>query len=178
MKIALIITGRVNCNPDQHQNFLTNFVQNHQVDLFVSHNKSNKTHIIEKFIQLYHPIRISENNEICINIRQYNTKPEYERFKNTNVIYNMLYMYQSRLNVWNMFEEYIKNTQEKYDIIVSSRNDLWFYEKINFEEIKTYTDNHYICIPNPEYDHHGMNDQMAFSDIESIAIYLKLYESH
>lgn len=177
MKIALLISGRVNCNPEQHQNFLTNFVQNHQVDLFVSHNKTDKTHIIEKFIQLYHPIRIVENNEICIDVRQYNVRPEYEIVKNTNKIYNILYMYQSRLNVLNIFEEYVKNTHEKYDIIISSRNDLWFYEKINFEEIKTYTDNHYICIPNPENDHCGLNDHIAFSDNKSIIVYLKLYES-
>lgn len=174
MKIAILFTGRINCNEEQYQNFLTNCVQYHQVDLFVSHNKTDKTHIIDKFIELYHPVMIRQNEEIKIDLSNYKIPNEYE---NRN-IYNILYMHQSRLNVWNMLEEYTSNnTDVKYDIIFSSRNDLWFENKINYEDMKPYIDNHYLCIPKIEWDFSGLNDQLAFSDYESIAIYLKLYHS-
>jgi hypothetical protein len=177
MKIAILFSGRININEEIHNNFLTNCVQNHEIDLFVSHNKTDNKKVIELFKNLYKPIIITENNETYINLDKYPINPKDAHIPRTN----MLYMHENRNNIWNKFEEYVKNTNKKYDIIVSTRNDLWFNDKIDYITLKRMVDKNYICIPNPEFDYPtslgGINDQFAIGNYHTISIYLKLYKS-
>lgn len=175
MKIAILFSGRININKEIHNNFLTNCVQNHEIDIFISHNKTNNKKVIESFKNLYKPIIITENNETYINLDKYPTIKENTRRT------SMLYMYENRNNVWNKFEEYVKKTNKKYDLIVSTRNDLWFNDKIDYKSLKQMVDKNYICIPNPEFDFPtslgGINDHYAIGNYDTISIYLKLYKS-
>jgi hypothetical protein len=170
MKIAVLFSGRVNNNIHQYNNYIDNLVQNNDVDLFVCHSKTERKDILNDFIELYKPKKIIENDETYIDLSKYPT------IYGTR-IYNVLYMYENRLKLFNIFNNYVLENNINYDIIISTRNDVWLYEKFDFYSLKPLVDNEKIFIPNPELDSGGINDQIAVGNYNTISIYLQLYES-
>jgi hypothetical protein len=168
MKVAILFSGRINNNIEQYDNYINNLVQNNSVDLFVCHSKTERKDIVNDFIELYKPKKIIENNETFIDLTHY---PAVYGTR----IYNVLYMFENRLTLFKTFNDYVIENNVDYDIIISTRGDIWLYNTIDFGYLKSFVDNEMLCIPNPKLDSGGINDQMAVGNYNTISVYLQLY---
>jgi len=168
MKIALLITGKVNTDADQYQNFYDNFIKDNDVDIFVSHSK-DKAEKISKFCELYKPKCIIESSENYYDVSMYSKSNE------TN-LHNMMCMFLNRKNVMHLLDAHIKATNTKYDVINSTRCDLWFDGRINFSDFVEEINHNKVAIPS-YCDYGGVNDQFAFGNLDVMNKYLSVYDN-
>lgn len=166
MKIAILISGRINNNLQQYQNFM-NMFKNYDTDIFVSHSIMDNYNVKDNFIKLYNPKKIFQSNEKYVDVSK------YEKNKWTNS-HNACCMFLNRYNCLKLLNEYIEKTKTNYDIIISTRCDLLFGQPIFFEQFMNEINNEKICIPNIN-DHTGLNDQFAFGNYNVMQKYLNLY---
>lgn len=169
MKIAILITGRINTDITQYQNFYDNFIKDNDVDIFVSHSKDNSEQI-SKFFELYKPRYMVQSQENYYDVSMYPKQGE------TN-LHNMMCMYLNRKNVLYLLTKYIQETNTKYDVIISTRCDLWFHNRINFEDYLDDLKQHKVIVPSGYDFHGGLNDQFAFGDLDSMTKYLSVYDN-
>jgi len=169
MKIAIIFTGRINIHQTQYNNFIENVVQDNEFDLFVSYNKTNKTELVDMFINLYKPKIITMNTENYFDVTNYTKHPETNK-------HSVMSMYLSRSNILETLNNYQKKYNCNWDLIISMRADLNFINKINYNEIIQEINNNKLCIPACA-DFGGLNDQIAFGNIHTMQGYLSVYNS-
>lgn len=87
--------------------------------------------------------------------------------------HNLMCMMLNRKYAYEMME----GSNTKYDLLVSTRTDLWFEQPINWPALLDMKSQGYLCIPNPKYDYKGVNDQFAAGDYHTMSIYMKIYDS-
>lgn len=168
MKIAILFSGRLNNNIEQYNNCMEFLIQSNQVDFFISHSKTPNKQLIQDFVKLYKPKKIMENDETYFNVEKY---PKHESSNRHNV----MCMFKNRIKVYHLFQQYIKETNVKYDIVISSRCDLWFQQKFNLQSLLENVKHNQLCIP-IEHDF-GINDQFAVGNVMTISTYLQTYNS-
>jgi hypothetical protein len=127
---------------------------------------------LDNFLNMYKPIKYT-NESI-----EFDTT-EYEKYKihpATN-INNLFRHFINKYRVFSLLEEYIKETNVKYDAIVTLRIDLFFNDPFNFENIQNNT----IYIPSGRnYDNYdtdcknAINDQVAYGDFETMKKYCSI----
>jgi len=178
MKIAVLISGRISNN---YENIIKNIEYNSddEIDFFISYPKDTDELIVQDVIKIYEPKKILRSNEQIYNLEQINNTQININGKIYNKNFwtipnNVLFMYYSRLNLYNIFNQYLNDKNIKYDILISTRMDLIYKEKINLTSLLSYIDKNYICIPNHS-DHTGINDQFAIGNINVINKYLCVY---
>jgi hypothetical protein len=159
MKIAILISGRINDSIEQYENIIKQY-QGNEYDFFVSHSKTDDKEMVNRFIQLYNPKSIVESSEILIDISKYPQNSQTH-------IYNTQYMFLNRNNVCNLLDDYISSNNIHYDIVVSTRCDIWCISNLNLEI------NDKLNIPKGN-DWGGLNDQFAYGNYEVMKIYMKL----
>ena len=169
MKIAILFSGRLNTNIEQYNNIMNNLVQSNDVDFFISHSKIDEKNI-QDFIQLYKPKKIIESDEIHFDYSKYQKRSEANK-------HNVMCMFLNRKKVCKLFQEYINDNNINYDIIISCRCDLWFDEKLDINSLMNHINNNELCIPNPQFDYTGINDQIAIGNYKTITTYLQVYDS-
>ena len=169
MKIAILFSGRIDTTIEQYNNIMNNLVQSNDVDFFISHSKTDEKSI-QDFVNLYKPKKIIESDEIHFDYSKYPKRPWTNQ-------YNIMCMFLNRKKVCKLFQEYINDNNINYDIIISCRCDLWFDEKLDINSLMNYTNNNVLCIPNPQFDYTGINDQIAIGNYKMITIYLQVYDS-
>lgn len=169
MKIAILITGRINESHEIYENIMENIVQGNEVDFFVSHVKNPDPNILKKFTDIYKPKIIIESNEYYPNVDSYTKRGETNR-------HNVMCMYLNRSLVFDGFYNYVISNNVNYDMVISLRCDLWFNNKLDLLSIKNDIDNNFLCIPNG-YDYGGINDQCAFGNTQTINVYMNLYKN-
>ena len=139
MRIAVLVYGRLN-NSEYYDNIVNSIGNENTIDFFLSSDNSSKE-FLDKFINTYNPISYI-NDEIhytCGDLGRYPGKRD-----ETN-IHNMTCHFINKQRVYNLLENYIGITHIKYDIVMSTRTELFFYEKIIFnKELEENT----IYIPN------------------------------
>lgn len=167
MKIAILISGRINNSEELYKNTLENIVQDNEVDFFVSHTKNPNTNVLNDFINLYKPKIILESDEVYPDVTKYKKRAE------TNP-HNVMCMYLNRLSVFYKFKDYVISNNITYDLIISFRCDLWFEQKIDLGSIVNDTNNNCICIPSG-CDYGGINDQCAFGNMKTMNIYMTFF---
>jgi FkbM family methyltransferase len=167
LKIAIVFTGRLIVDPVQYQNFCNYFMiplSNFEVDIIVSHCKGYDQKRIQQFTGLYKPKKIEQNEENYPDVQKYRCRA----VTNKN---NVMCMYKSRRNALRLLEEYIEETNQSYDIVISSRSDLFFSSLIPFTQFTQPG----IHIPSG-FDYTGLNDQCAFGPFDDMKTYLNLYD--
>lgn len=170
MKIAILLTGRINDSCEIYKNIMENIVQDNEVDFFVSHIKNPNPIILKKFTDIYKPKIIIESDEIYPNVDKYIKRSETNK-------HNVMCMYLNRQLVFSHFNNYVTSNNIKYDIVMSLRCDLWFNNKIDLLSLNNDVKNNFLCIPS-DFDYvNGINDQCAFGNIETINIYMNLFNS-
>lgn len=167
MKIALLISGRLNMNPILYKNTCSFFAP-HFFDLFVSHSSGYSPEQISEFNALYNPKRIRESDEKCIDISEYPKRPE-------TYSHRMMCMYLNRKYVFEVFEKYIEETQETYDIVISTRLDVFYDSPIYLDSFQFDTSTT-VYIPE-QYDYGGINDQLAIGKFDGMKIYMNVYDN-
>lgn len=82
---------------------------------------------------------------------------------------NMILHFINKCRVFQLLENNNKITNNNYDIILSLRIDLVFYNPIIFPNEILPT----IYIPN-EHHYGGINDRLAYGDFDTMAKYMKI----
>jgi hypothetical protein len=178
-RIAIVLTGRLIINEEQYQNFKKYFLMplsQYDIHMFVCYSKGYSTEHIEYFKRLYNPtttptqfIQMTENDEQYVDISK------YTYIDGSTRKHNMMSMFLSRYRALQLLEK-LQQTGIEYDLVISSRSDLWFTSPIPFESylpFETFTCNG-ICIPE-NFDYGGINDQCAFGCLQDMKTYLNLY---
>ena len=169
IKIAILLSGRINEHYDQYENIRNNLAGDNDVDFFISYPKNTNSEIVQNVTFIYNPKEIIENDELYKNVDgSYN-------YMHANK-HDVICMYLSRFNLGNIFKSYINKHNINYDIVISSRMDITFHEKLNLNDKFEFINNNFLYIPNIEHDHGGINDQMAIGNSNTIIQYLNLYE--
>ncbi len=175
MKIAVLFSGRINDSIEQYNNFMKSIIQFNEVDFFISYSKTNNKQTVDNFIEMYKPKKFVENIEQQYDIAKYKA--------NSKNPMNILYMFQNRIQVINLFDEYVTETGSQYDILISTRCDLWYFQSININAFNINHDDKLLYIINgigqggmENCDSGGMNDQFAMGNYNSISTYLRLYD--
>jgi hypothetical protein len=169
LKIALLISGRINNNMVIFKNTMENLIKNYDVDIFVSHSKNIHEKCINDFIDMYKPKKIIESDEIFYDLTQ------FAKHTGTNR-YNCSAMFLNRKKVFGLLDTYIKENNIYYDIVISFRNDLFLNEEFNILKYLDYIKSNHILIPEGN-DYGGLNDQLAFGNYYVMKIYFSLYDS-
>ena len=169
MKIAILFSGRIDTTIEQYNNIMNNLAQSNDVDFFISHSKTDEN-IIQDFVNLYKPKKIIESDESYFDCSMYKSLSEKAK-------HHTMCMYLNRKKVCNLLKEYINENNINYDIIISGRCDLVFNERLNINSLMNHINNNELCIPNPQCDYTGINDQFAIGNYKTITTYLQIYDS-
>ena len=166
-KLAILFSGRIDRFDEHYTNIMSNIVQTNEVDFFISTICSDTQ--LEHFCSLYKPKGIC-NDEI--NYDQYKHY-ECNKYHMTN-FHNMMCMHIHRMRVYQEMELYSNTTNTKYDLVISMRLDAYSDSVLDIvgpvqEEADV------VYIPNG-YDWGGVNDQMALGNIQSMKVYMNLYQ--
>jgi hypothetical protein len=172
MKIAILFSGRITADKTQYENIMNTIVTTNEVDFFICYQKKTNPEVVEKVISLYQPKKIRENDEQYFPVDKYPAPWESVPHKN-----RIMSMYKARYLLRKLFQEYIEETNTNYDMLMSTRMDLFYDDKEMIGEylLPQIQDNR-IYIPK-KYDYRGINDQIAIGNQTTILNYLNVYES-
>jgi beta-1,4-mannosyl-glycoprotein beta-1,4-N-acetylglucosaminyltransferase len=175
MKIAILLSGRINDNIEQYINIMSSIVKSNEVDFFISYSKTKNKCLVNNFLNIYKPKKYIENDEQYHDIKKYITPYD-------NPL-SIMYMFQNRLKVIHLFDEYVKETGSTYDILISTRCDLWYFQSLDINIFNKIENKNKLHIINgigqggmENCDSGGINDQFALGNYNNISIYLRLYE--
>jgi hypothetical protein len=165
MNIAVLVYGRLDNFEKHYRNIISTLGEKNNLDFFLSSDNSNQD-LLCRFIEIYKPKSyVNDNVMYSCNLSTYEKKPE------TN-IHNMICHFINKKRVFNLLENYIKETNAIYDIVIALRIDLHFESKIDFN---TCIDNT-IYIPNSS-DWGGINDQLAYGNLNSMKKYMNIFDN-
>jgi hypothetical protein len=169
MRIGVVVYGRLNKCVEHYDNIINSIGIEHTIDFFLSSDNSSKD-LLDNFINLYNPVSwINDKiNHNCYDLEK------YQRKSGVNVN-NMLCHFINKQRVYTLLENYVEQTNTKYDIIMSIRIDMVFYEKIIFNnEIEENT----IYIPKG-YDYIGntISDTTAYGNISVMKKYMNIIQN-
>jgi hypothetical protein len=170
MKIAVLFSGRINDDTQQYENIMNILVSHHHADFFICYQKDSNPEVVNNVISLYQPKKIMGNDEIYFPVDKYPSSPESRPHR-------IMCMYKSRYLLRNLFQEYIEETKTEYDIVISTRMDMFYEDNTMLGEYQLpYIQQNIILIP--EYwDCMGINDQIAVGNQNTILNYLNVYDS-
>lgn len=162
MRLAVLVYGRLNNCVKHHKNILESIGSEHSVDFFVS--SFSPEPLLNDFIKLYKPISyINDEIKYTCNLGKYKGRRD-----ETN-IHNMTCHFMNKERVFKLFKDH---NDFNYDAILSLRVDIVFLKPILFNDIKSNT----IYIPNGCDWAGGLNDQLAYGDIEAMEKYMNIFK--
>lgn len=168
MKIAIVFTGRIYKYEEHYENIMNNLVQGNDVDFFVSHSPELQENI-NHFKELYKPKLFIDDPFIYIDCEKYPKSSTTNR-------HSCLCMYYNRYRIGKQLQYYINANHVNYDLIISSRTDIFFHKKLDLNLLIAMSFDSIVCIPNEEFDYGGINDQFAAGTILCMNTYFNLYE--
>lgn len=174
MNIAILVYGRLNTCIKNYNNTIDIFDKNHNYDFFLASDNSDEI-LLNNFIKLYNP-KVYLNDKIVYTNSIIKNK---YKFQSDDDNHKLTCQYINKKRVFELLEEYIKKTNTKYDIIMSLRLDLNFFEKLKFHNIENNT----IYIPKVfrnstrKYYLGEITDQIAYGTFEVMEKYMKLYDN-
>jgi hypothetical protein len=163
-RVAIFFVGRIKSYEDSYP-WLKDIIIKHNADVFCSINgECDDYH--KKFLEDMDVKASHFENYVCpetlLNV-------PYRR-QETNV-YNTCSMFYNIDKVMGLIEEYQKNNNFTYDIVVYARADILTEQTLTFQRNATGT----VFIPFG-YDYGGVNDQFAYGDFESMKYYAQCYQ--
>ena len=154
MKLAVLVFGRLNKCVEHYANIIESIGKQHSLDFYLSSDNSSDASL-NVFIKTYNPIAYTNEK-----IQHYYNLDNYPKYYETNVPYMILHF----INKYRVFQ-LMKNSNRKYDIILSLRIDLVFENPIIFpNKIVQNT----IYIPNEHDYYEGINDRLAYGDFATM----------
>jgi hypothetical protein len=171
MRLAILFSGRIRDFGFFCESVKNHLVSTHEVDYFVSYTKDTTEEVLEEFIKCYEPKKMIRSDEnYYFNYHKFPQKKKTGPERRPRI----LGMHLNRYNVYKLFEEYQMENNIQYDVILSCRTDFQFREKLDYDKLKKYIENDYICIPKGNnYD--GINDRFALGNQNAMKIYMNCY---
>ena len=180
MKLAVLLYGRINNYDIHYKNTIEALGEENQVDFFLSTDPSLNEDILG-FTKLYNPVLVcSDPINIEIDLYKYNnTRSEVNIHKMERHFFN-------KMRVFKLLEDYLETNDKniEYDYIISTRVDMYFFEKVNYN-LFTKDKKKHLFIPfntyamdtNGDFEPSFLNDQFAIGDFESMKIYMNIYNN-
>jgi len=173
MKIAVLLYGRIKKFKDHYSNLMESLGEN-QLDFFYS-SDAESLELISEFTELYKPIAIC-NNPILETIQSQLYKYQNPPSPDHGIVNvdNMTRHFINKGRVFKLLENYIEKEGIKYDLVFSTRLDIFYNEQLNFNSIKENT----IYIPDGrDYADLAVNDNFAHGTFETMKKYMNLYDN-
>ncbi len=121
MRIAILCAGRLandGASDDiftkYHKSVMENVVQDNEADFFVSHSPELGENV-ELFKELYKPKIFNNEPFSYVDTSSYMTR---------HIRHTTMCMFYNRARVFHDFEKYMRNTGEKYDLVLNHRLDV------------------------------------------------------
>lgn len=170
MRIAILFSGRIQFFEKSYPNMMKNIVQGNDVDFFISYPKETDINMTNDFLEKFEPKVFIESDEKYFHVRHVP-----KRCPGVNS-HNTMCMYLNRKNVCTLFEKYIKEHKISYDLVISYRVDYFLSSKLDLQLLKNKSNQNLLCIPSGK-DYHGLNDQMAIGNTETMIQYMSCYDT-
>jgi hypothetical protein len=181
MKIAILFSGRIQRYKEHYENIMFAIgqveadhrmspVENNSPDFFLSHSPECEEDL-DDFIRLYKPKTVNNNPIHYLDASSYTCHPQSNS-------HNMMCMWVNRKRVFEDMCKYMQENDVWYDLIISTRLDLWCYQCLDYTNVlnpdrMTFKD---IYVPESQ-DWGGLNDQMAVGTFYAMETYMTLYDN-
>ena len=163
MKLAILLYGRIKEYRNTHSSFKKTF-DGHDIDIFYSCDAEDDS-LISDFTSIYSPIAIC-NEKITYTV-------DFGAFPNAETnVHNMTCHFINKMRVFQLLEDHIAARGTIYDTIISTRLDIVYSSPIPFCK----PEEGIIYIPE-KFDYYGINDQVAFGTLETMRIYMNIFNS-
>lgn len=166
LRVAVIITGRLNLNVEQLRNFRFAFGHDStkQLEIYAS-SSCQDAHVIEAFSELYQIKGFSKNDAPSLDVTRFLDQKAPE----ANVR-NCLAMYWNRERALSL----LSTLEQDYDVVISTRADLFFQQQVHLEDYWPEIQKGSIFVPEG-LDYGGLNDQFAIGRPQEMIKYLNVY---
>ena len=164
MKIAVILSGRINKWSDCIDVLKKNFMNIYDTDVFLSLDLESETQDIRDFKAQFNVVN-SYYEKYTKYLKDIPFKSEETSERKS------LSMFYHNFKAMEMILEHIKTTNTIYDVVVKFRADILSEDLFLIQ---------FNVMPNTYYFPHGwcyrgINDQIAYGDIQSMTYYCSLY---
>jgi hypothetical protein len=162
MRIAVLLYGRINRYKELCPRFFSFFAY-HSIDIFYSCDAAPDEEF-QEFIQLYRP-KSWCNDKIVV-------QPLFEKYNYPAhcPLDATFCQFTNKQRVFALFETYVNATNTKYDLIFSTRLDVYYLhslpEVLEIEENTIYVPNNHTL---PE-----INDHIAYGTFNSMKLYMNI----
>ncbi len=170
MRIAVLVFGRLNKCVHHYDNIINSIGNENTIDFFLSSDNSSKD-LLDNFINLYNPVSwINDKiNHNCYDLEKYQTT------RGDVSVNNMLCHFINKQRVYTLLENYVEQTNTKYDIIMSIRIDIVFYEKIIFKNV---IEENTIYIPSGyDYIDNTITDITSYGNMSVMKKYMNIIQN-
>lgn len=173
INIAILYYGRIKFYEKMFLFKAINNLESYNINIFYSTDIDVNINDLNDFCKLYNPSII----DISKIIYDVDLNKNYYHEKLATNIHNMTCHFINLKRSFMCLENYVKNNNIKYDIVISTRFDLYMkdldLDKIMLDKgIKQNT----LYIPN-ENDFCGTNDRLAIGDFESMKKYMYIIDN-
>ena len=166
MKIAILFYGRINNCKEYYENTKENLIDNNNADVYLSCDNGSENDLND-FIKLYNPIKFC-NDKIIYDFS------EYDKYSTHGKMISASTLIPSLINKKRVFE-LMKSTNNIYDIIISQRVDITYFNKFNIYDIIS-NDLSSLYIPS-QYDHTGINDHISIGNFNNMEKYMNIFNN-
>ena len=168
MKIAILLSGRLTSYDKHYQNIMDNLVQGNDVDFYagISTEPINKK-LLDGFLKLYKPKKWKYSDKPLLDIEWDKVKANKQM---TPIKKNPMYMWRNRDNVRELLRR--EPSKVKYDWVISTRADLFYKEKLDYNDLEADK----LNIPRLA-DYGGYQDKIAIAKKPLMLEYLDLYDN-
>lgn len=169
MRIAVLVYGRLGRGIETYENFINHIGNEHDINFFMSSDNSNQIDF-DTFIKVFKPVKY--NNDTII-VDDSITNKLIQSLTSYDVsVHNMIRHFINKHRVFSLLENYMESEKVNFDLVITLRIDIVFYDKINFPNIEENT----IYIPE-DYDFGGINDRWAYGAVSTMKKYNNIYLS-
>ena len=168
-KIAIYFSGRIQNNRyNMNKEHLKKYEHNYNVKYFISLNKNANT---QEFVDIF--CKDFNINEDQVNIEEIEVPKEIKesKLRVRDRLDNMYSMFYNNYKCMELINNYEKKNKYKFDIIIKYRSDINGKSNI---EIENEIDENTIYVPLGN-DWGGLNDQIAYGNVESMKKYSECY---
>ena len=166
LNIAILFSGRLTSHDKHYNNIMKNIVQGNNVDFYAGlSTEPINNELLPAFKKLYKPIKVRKSSRPLLDINWDKVKSNLNM---EPIKKNPMFMWRNRDNVMELF----KKSKKKYDWVISTRLDVYYDEKLNFNKLSRDK----INIPLLA-DYGGYQDKIAIGKKNIILDYLDLYNN-
>ena len=171
MKVALLLSGQFRNGKECYQSIYENLIKHYDMDVFIAYYYEEPELSFDELSDLYKPRYIVYEKYDKDLIEQFNLTNNFLHYTESTPS-SLCKMWFNNDMVRMLKEEYEKDNNMKYDVVIKCRFDVEILEKV---ELKLPENQIYIPIG---WDHmDGVNDIFAYGDSDSMDYYLSAYDS-